>query len=111
MASILREKEGECVKEIQSKVCKETLEIVLPEEVDHYVAGEIKKEADIKIYSGKIKNIEFDFSNTKFMDSSGIGMILGRYKLIKPLGGKITLTGVAGNVDRIIKLSGLYKLV
>lgn len=96
---------------IQYKVCNETLEIVLPEEVDHCVAGEIKKEADKKIYSGKIKNIEFDFSNTKFMDSSGIGMILGRYKLVKPLGGKLVLTGVTGNVDRIIKLSGLHKLI
>ena len=99
------------MKNIQYKVCKDTLVIKLPEEVDHCSAGDIKKEADLKIYSGRIKNIEFDFSDTKFMDSSGIGMILGRHKLIKPLGGRISLSGVTGNIERIIKLSGLYKLM
>lgn len=98
------------MKDIEYKVCKDTLKITLPEELDHCSAKEIKKEIDAQIYSGRIKNIEFDFTNTKFMDSSGIGMLLGRHKLIKPLGGQIILTGVKGNVERIIKLSGIYKL-
>ena len=45
------------------------------------------------------------------MDSSGLGMIMGRYKLIHPLGGKIYVSGVGCHVARIIKLSGVYKLV
>lgn len=93
------------------EVCDETLKIKLPEELDHNNATDIRKEADYRIYSGKIKNVEFDFTETRFMDSSGIGMIMGRHRLVKPIGGKIILTGVQGNVERIIKVSGLYKLI
>ena len=89
----------------------ETLKVKLPKEVDHCNSVEIRKEADKLIYSGMVRNVEFDFSNTNFMDSSGIGMIIGRHRLIKPLGGKIILSGVAGNVERIVKVSGLYKLL
>ena len=89
----------------------ETLKVKLPKEVDHCNSVEIRKEADKRIYSGKVKNVEFDFSNTNFMDSSGIGMIMGRHRLIKPLGGKIFLSGVTGNVERIVKVSGLSKLL
>lgn len=98
------------MKKTEYEITKDTLRIKLPEELDHNNAMEIRKEADKRIYSGMVKNVEFDFSKTKFMDSSGIGMIMGRYKLINPLGGKIYLMGVHGNVERIIKISGLYKL-
>lgn len=91
-------------------ISQDTLKIRLPEELDHNNATDIRKEADRIIYAGKVKNVEFDFSKTNFMDSSGIGMIMGRYRLIKPVGGKIILSGVQGNIERIIRVSGLYKL-
>ncbi len=89
----------------------ETLIIKLPKEVDHCNSTEIRKEADKQIYNGQVRNVEFDFSDTTFMDSSGIGMIMGRHRLIKPLGGKITLIGVSGNIERIVNVSGLCKLL
>lgn len=98
-----------CMAEYEIK--EETLKIKLPEELDHSNTAEIRKEADSRIYSGSVRNVEFDFSKTKFMDSSGIGMIMGRYRLVNPIGGKIILSGVQGNIERIIKISGLYKLV
>lgn len=93
------------------EIKEETLKIKLPEELDHSNTAGIRKEADSRIYSGSVRNVEFDFSKTKFMDSSGIGMIMGRYRLVNPIGGKIILSGVQGNIERIIKISGLYKLV
>lgn len=93
------------------KVKGETIIISLPEELDHRVATDIRKIADEAIYSGQVKSVEFDFKNTKFMDSSGIGMIMGRYKLIHPLGGNIYVRDIGDNVAKIIKLSGLHKLV
>ena len=93
------------------EIFEETLKIKLPEELDHNNATDIRDTADKYIYSGEVKNVELDFSKTKFMDSSGIGMVLGRYRLIKPIGGKIAMKGVKGNVERIIRISGLYKLV
>ena len=102
---------GGKVKDIEYEIIKDTVRIKLPNELDHYNAMDIRKEVDMYIYNGTVKNIEFDFSDTKFMDSSGIGLIMGRYKLIKPIGGRIILTGVKDNVERIVKVSGLYKIL
>lgn len=99
------------MEQVEYEILDETLKVILPSEVDHCNTVGIRKEADKHIYSGRVKNVEFDFTNTKFMDSSGIGMIMGRHKLIKPLGGEIILTGVKDNVERIINVSGLYKLI
>lgn len=99
------------MKEIEYEIIRETIRVKLPDELDHYNTLDIRKEVDMHIYNGTVKNVDFDFSNTKFMDSSGIGLIMGRYKLIKPLGGKIILTGVKDNVERIVKISGLYKIL
>ncbi|MEE1517596.1 MAG: anti-sigma factor antagonist, partial [Lachnospiraceae bacterium] len=108
---ILSKKGDESMEQVEYEIDNETLKVILPNEVDHCNTVSIRKEADLHIYSGRVKNVEFDFTNTKFMDSSGIGMIMGRHKLIKPLGGKIILTGVKDNVERIINVSGLYKLL
>lgn len=99
------------MREAEYKIEAETMKIKLPEELDHNNSTDIRKAADASIYSGKVKNVEFDFSDTSFMDSSGIGMIMGRYRLVNPLGGKVVLVGVKGNIERIIKLSGLHKIV
>ncbi len=96
---------------VMYKVDGETIIIKVPEELDHRVATDIKIVADEAVYSGQVKNVRFDFERTRFMDSSGIGMITGRYKLVHPLGGKIYVAGVGDNVARIIKLSGLHKLI
>lgn len=45
------------------------------------------------------------------MDSSGIGVIMGRYKLVKNRGGKVTVTNINNSIDRILTISGLYKIV
>ena len=99
------------MKQAEYKLEDDTIRIKLPEELDHNNSIDIRKIADTAIYSGKVKNVKFDFSNTIFMDSSGIGMIMGRYRLVSPLGGRITVTGAKGNIERIIKLSGLHKIV
>ena len=53
----------------------------------------------------------FDFEDTEFMDSSGIGIIMGRYKKVAPLGGKIYAINVGKQVARILELSGMSRLV
>lgn len=99
------------MKQAEYKIEADTLKIKLPEELDHNNSLDIRKNADEAIYSGKVKNVEFDFSDTNFMDSSGIGMMMGRYRLIAPLGGRIIIVGAKGNIERIIHLSGLHKIV
>ncbi len=80
-------------------------------ELDHHNALRIRDEADKLIDRRNIKHIIFDFSNTSFMDSAGIGVIMGRYRKVIFIGGKIAVVNVGMSVDRILKISGLYKII
>ena len=84
--------------------------IHLPKEVDHMVSDEIRKESDEIIRRKYIRTITFDFSDTACMDSSGIGLIMGRYKKMH-LTGRIAIVAPCRNVERILQISGLYKIV
>ncbi|MDE6942115.1 MAG: STAS domain-containing protein, partial [Lachnospiraceae bacterium] len=63
--------------------------IRMPQEVDHHGAAGIRECADRLILDDKVKNIVFDFADTTFMDSSGLGIIIGRYRKISCFGGKV----------------------
>ena len=88
-----------------------TLIIYIHADLDHHYALQIREKADRLIEQEGIKNIIFDFTGVEFMDSSGIGMIMGRYKKVIFIGGKVGVMGVGKCVDRIFKYSGLYKIV
>lgn len=93
------------------KVKGTNLTIVVPMELDHHSAEKIKTGAD-KIVQGKnIRSIVFDFGKTNFMDSSGIGMIMGRYKDMRFMGGTVIAVRVNERVRRILTLSGIYKMI
>ena len=64
-----------------------------------------------KLKSTNAINVLFDFSNVQFMDSSGIGMIVGRYKSVKTLNGKVVVFGQNFQVKRIIEVSGIDRIV
>lgn len=80
-------------------------------ELDHHNSVFIRREADEVICRMEIVNLIFDFERTTFMDSSGIGVIMGRYKKIKPFGGKIGVIHAGSNVEKILLYSGLNKIV
>lgn len=79
-------------------------------ELDHHLAEEMKGVIDDVIDKRGVDNIIFDFSRVSFMDSSGIGLIMGRYKKINEKG-KIYVVGVNESISRIMLISGLHKLV
>jgi stage II sporulation protein AA (anti-sigma F factor antagonist) len=96
---------------VDFEVMNQCLVVRLYEELDHHNSISLREESD-KIISGKyIKDIIFDFTGSEFMDSSGIGVIMGRYKKVIFAGGKVAVTGVNQSVDRIFRLSGLYKII
>ncbi|WIF94329.1 anti-sigma F factor antagonist [Caminicella sporogenes] len=80
-------------------------------ELDHHSAEEVREDIDSKIDANNIKNLIFDMSNMKFMDSSGIGVVIGRYKKISKLGGKVVVTCLNPHVDKIFQMSGIYKII
>lgn len=88
-----------------------TLTIKIPEELDHCTAEAIRLEADRFLIRSQIRQIIFDFSRTGFMDSSGIGMIMGRYRNMRLLGGTVKAIHVGGQVGRILQLSGIHKVI
>lgn len=88
-----------------------TLTIYVPVELDHHNAEEIRLGADKWITRQNIRTIIFDFYKTNFMDSSGIGVIMGRYKNLRFMGGNVMAVNVNERVHRILTLSGIYKIV
>ena len=69
--------------------------------------GGIKQKKKKKV----LKNLIFDFSKLSFMDSSGIGVVIGRYKLITAMGGNVAIVSCSRNIDRLLKMSGITKLI
>lgn len=93
------------------QVQENCLTIFLPEDVDHHNAEEIKKEADRLIDKEHIRYIIFDFANTGFMDSSGIGVIMGRYKKVYMLGGEVCAVHTSERMKKILAMSGVTRIM
>lgn len=80
-------------------------------ELDHHNSVFIREKADEIICRDGIMNIIFDFDKTEFMDSSGIGVIMGRYKKVNGFGGKVGVMNVRKNVEKILLYSGMNKII
>ena len=90
---------------------KKLLVIQLKEDVDHHVAEKIRRRMDNEIQRYMPKKVILDFTKVNFMDSSGIGLIIGRYKMASMLGGKVQIKKVAPAVRRILEMSGILKII
>lgn len=80
-------------------------------ELDHHTAEYVRQKMDNEMIKSTTKNIVFDFSQLTFMDSSGIGVIMGRYKNIKKLNGKAAVVNTNDQVMRILDMSGILKVI
>ena len=85
--------------------------IKMPGEVDHHGAAGIRECADRLILDDKVKNIVFDFEDTTFMDSSGLGIIIGRYRKISCFGGKVYAINTNERIGRLLKASGMSSIL
>ncbi|MEY8336894.1 anti-sigma factor antagonist [Lachnospiraceae bacterium 62-35] len=88
-----------------------TLVIHLPKELDHHNCRNLKYETDLLLAENYINRVIFDFSRTEFMDSSGIGILLNRYKQMEGSGGRVAIYGAGNQVMRILNTGGISKLV
>lgn len=79
-------------------------------DIDHHTAKEMRETIDARAEQDKPKAMHLDFSKVEFMDSSGIGLIMGRYKLMQTLGGTLKVVHVPPYILRVIRLSGLAQL-
>lgn len=87
------------------------LTIYLPEDVDHCGVTGMGEEVDAMIEKNHIKHIIFDFEDTVFMDSSGLGAIMGRYKLVKMLGGEVWGVHASERIKTLLTMSGMNQII
>ena len=84
---------------------------ILSAELDHHVARDVRQEVDSILMKKHIDYIIFDFQYVNFMDSSGIGVIIGRYKKIVNHGGRVSVINMKSRVKKLFNLSGMSKII
>lgn len=96
---------------VSTKINKDELHIILDGELDHSVAEKIRQQIDDCIDEVKPSKVIFEMGKLKFMDSTGIGLILGRYKRLKAKKVPMYIGSPNPQIDKVIKISGLYSII
>lgn len=89
----------------------DSLVVTLAGELDHHSAEEVRVKIDDRIDRENIKKMVFDFSGVTFMDSSGIGVVIGRYKKLSMRKGELSIVSVNNSIKRVFELSGMFKII
>lgn len=87
------------------------LTIAVSGEIDHHNAGALRLEADDAIQMNSASVVRIDFNDVTFMDSSGIGFVLGRYRVAESYGSSVEVINLSGRLYSMMKLAGLEKLM
>ncbi len=85
--------------------------ITVSGEIDHHNAAALRFEADEAIQAKLAPNVRLDFDEVTFMDSSGIGFVLGRYRIVESYGGNLEVVNLSKRIYMMMKLAGLEKIV
>jgi stage II sporulation protein AA (anti-sigma F factor antagonist) len=96
---------------IELKQQRKALIVRLQGELDHHTADAVRTRMEEALQKGDINHIVLNLKGLSFMDSSGLGVILGRYKQIVAKGGKMVVCDVAPSVYRLFEMSGLFKIL
>ena len=97
--------------ELEYQITKEQLIVPMPKEVDHHIAKTISREIDFIIDSWHVRKLIFDFAATDFMDSSGIGVLIGRKKTMDMHRGEICARNLGERAQKIFDKSGLTQII
>lgn len=89
---------------------KKLLTVRIGGELDHHSVDEIRTRIERELRRTGAINVAFDFSDVTFMDSSGIGVIMGRYKTVRSLGGRIVIFGMSKEIERIVRMAGIDRI-
>lgn len=96
---------------IEKKIERQTLLLRLNGEIDMNTADSLRQAIDNEIERRGVRSVILNLQDVEFIDSSGLGVILGRYKKLLPLGGKLKITNVPPHIFKIMELSGLPKII
>ncbi len=95
----------------KATVIRDTVTVQLEGELDHCSADRVRASLDALIADQNIKRLVIDLNRLTFMDSSGIGVIIGRYRTLVRRNGSVAVRGANPTVDRIFQMSGLYQII
>lgn len=89
---------------------RERVTVFLEGEIDHHTASEMRMEIDNAIQNWKPRLLKLDYGDVTFTDSSGVGLVMGRYRTMQSFGGKVIVTNLSPQIYKIMKLAGLEKI-
>jgi stage II sporulation protein AA (anti-sigma F factor antagonist) len=96
---------------VSTEVRGDTLIVRLEGELDHHTAEQVRATVEAELDRGLTQNLVMNLEGLQFMDSSGLGVILGRYKRVTQAGGRMTLCAVNDQLMKLFELSGLLKIL
>lgn len=85
--------------------------IQITEEIDHHTTEKLRRKMDYEITRFMPRKVMFDFSKVSFMDSAGIGLLIGRYKLAKMLGSSTKIINASQAVKKVLEMSGVVRII
>lgn len=92
-------------------VREDVLIVRLAGELDHHETENLRNEWKNMLYKNEVKHVVLNLESVSFMDSSGLGVILGRYKEVLQLGGEMVICSISPAVKRLFEMSGMFKIV
>lgn len=96
--------------QVRLEECEDVLTAYLCGDIDHHSAKGIREKIDAKIDENSPSLLILDFGEVTFMDSSGIGLVMGRFRKMQLFGGEIQITNTPLYISRVMKISGVEKL-
>ncbi|SHN78227.1 anti-sigma F factor antagonist [Desulfitobacterium chlororespirans] len=96
---------------IDKKLERQTLLLTLKGELDMNTSESLRQTIDSEIERRGVRTVVLNLEDISFIDSSGLGVILGRYKKLLPMGGKVIITRVPPHIYKIMELSGLPRII
>lgn len=95
---------------VKIDIAENKLKADISGDIDHHTAREIREEIDRNIEEIQPKRLVLNFKDVGFMDSSGIGLVMGRYKLLRRFGGVVVITNPSAHIKKVMRLAGLDRL-
>ena len=98
-------------KEMKLGIAKNALVVKFSGDVDNLVCESYKNKLETIINENKYKKVIMDFSNVTFIDSSGLGLILGRYNQLKKYNGTLYMSGINKQTEKIFNIAGIWTIM
>ena len=96
---------------IKSRKSGDQLIVYLSGEIDHCAADRLRGEIETLLQDAGIRRLVLNFEHVDFMDSSGVGMIIGRYKTMRERGGTVAACGLRPPAEKLFRMAGLHRII